>query len=133
VPVARDVLAITAVRRPVEAKMEDTTEGANMPNDETNWEPHDHEALVHTHPHFHVTHNYRAMSGSFEHLSSSHEHEHDHAAISHSHHPHEDFDGEHAGEAHIHDHVAPVKEDGQTAAAKPRKAAKKTTKAAAEG
>ncbi len=103
-----------------------------MPNHEESWEPHDNEAVVHTHRHYHVTHNYRAMTGGFEHLSSEHEHEHDHAAMSHSHYPHEDFEREHAGEAHVHDHDDPVKGDG-TGSAKPRKAAaKKTSKAAAE-
>jgi len=104
-----------------------------MSNHETNWEPHDHEALVHAHPHYHVTHNFRDMTGGFEHLSSRHEHEHDHAAMSHSHHPHEGFDSEHLGEAHVHDHSAPVSGDGQAPAAKAKKApaAKKAGKAAA--
>lgn len=102
-----------------------------MPNHEDSWEQHEHEAVVHTHRHYHVTHNYRDMTGGFEHLSSEHEHEHDHAAMTHSHYPHEDFDSEHAGEAHVHDHTTPVKKDG--AASKAKKApAKKTTKAAAE-
>jgi hypothetical protein len=102
-------------------------------SNENNWEPHDHEALVHSHPHYHVTHNFREMTGGFEHLSSSHEHEHDHAAMNHSHHPHEDFESEHAGEAHVHDHAAPVNGDGQVAPAKAAKKApaKKATKAAA--
>ena len=99
---------------------------------ENSWEPHDHEALVHTHRHYHVTHNFREMTGGFEHLSSSHEHEHDHAATSHSHHPHEDFDSEHAGEAHVHDHAEPVSDNGKAPAAKARKgSAKKATKASA--
>lgn len=100
-----------------------------MPDHEEPWENHDHAALVHSHRHYHVTHNYRDMTGGFEHLRSAHDHEHDHAAVSHSHHPHEDFDAEHAGEAHVHDHSVPVKDAG---AAKPRKAAaKKTTRAVA--
>ncbi len=104
-----------------------------MSNPEDNWESHDHEALVHSHRHYHVTHNFREMTGGFEHLSSEHEHEHDHAAVSHSHFPHEDFDAEHGGEAHVHDHTVPVKDDGQ-AVDKPKKAAaKKKNKAAAEG
>ena len=108
------------------------SEGAHMSNQD-NWEEHDHDAVVHSHRHFHITHNYREMTGGFEHLSSEHEHEHDHAGMSHTHYPHQDFDSEHAGEAHVHDHAVPVKDDG--AAAKPRKAAaKKTSKAtAAEG
>ena len=92
-----------------------------MSNHESAWEPHDHDAVVHSHGHHHVTHNFREMTGGFEHLSSFHEHDHDHAAISHSHHPHEDFELEHAGEAHVHDHAAPVRENGQAEAA-PRNA-----------
>ena len=103
-----------------------------MSNHEASWEQHDHEAVAHSHRHYHVTHNYREMTGGFEHLSSEHEHEHDHAALTHSHYPHEDFEREHAGEAHVHDHAAPVEDDGG-AAGKPKKApAKKTTKAAAD-
>ncbi len=105
-----------------------------MPNPESSWEPHDHEALVHAHRHYHVTHNYRDMTGGFEHLSSEHEHEHDHAAISHSHHPHENFETEHAEEAHVHDHSAPVTPDdtGEATQVKARKApAKKAALAAA--
>ena len=105
-----------------------------MSNHESSWQPHDHEAVVHAHRQYHVTHNFRDMTGGFEHLSSEHEHEHDHAALSHSHHPHEDFEGEHAGEAHVHDHSAPVAgDDGEPAQAKAKKAAaKKTSKAAAK-
>lgn len=102
-----------------------------MSSQDTNWEPHDHEALVHVHRHYHVTHNFREMTGGFEHLSSTHEHEHDHAAVSHSHHPHEDFDSEHLGEAHVHDHSAPANGGTGSAPAKARKApAKKASKAA---
>jgi hypothetical protein len=45
--------------------------------------------------------------------------------VTHSHVPHEDFEGEHADEAHDHDHGEPVKKRA------PRKAAKKATKKAA--
>ena len=71
------------------------------------FQDHDHEALAHSHRHFHVTHNMSA--GGFEHLSSEHDHEHDHAALRHAHVPHENFDSEHHGEAHVHDHVEPVR------------------------
>lgn len=71
------------------------------------WQEHDHEQLVHSHPHFHVTHNFNEMSGGFEHLSSAHDHEHDHAQLRHAHVPHQDFEREHHGEAHVHDHAAP--------------------------
>jgi hypothetical protein len=91
---------------------------------ESNWEEHDHDAIVHTHVHYHVTHNFRELTGGFEHLSSAHDHEHDHAPIKHSHHPHQDFEEEHGGEAHIHDHVQPARdlqdsdEDGTTTESK---------------
>ncbi len=68
---------------------------------------HDHEALAHSHRHYHVTHNMSA--GGFEHLSSEHDHDHDHSALHHAHVPHENFDSEHQGEAHVHDHVEPVR------------------------
>jgi hypothetical protein len=71
------------------------------------FQDHDHEALAHSHRHFHVTHNMSA--GGFEHLSSEHEHDHDHSALRHAHVPHENFDSEHHGEAHVHDHVEPVR------------------------
>ena len=83
------------------------------------WVDHEHEAMVHSHRHYHVTHNFRDMTGGFEHLSSEHEHEHDHGALTHAHFPHEDFDAEHQGEAHVHDHGQPVKRGtGKKAAAK---------------
>ena len=96
---------------------------------------HDHEAIRHSHPHYHVTHNFRAMPGGFEHLTAEHDHEHDHAAISHSHFPHENFDSEHADEAHVHDHGEPVKADRAGKATKAAKATKatKASKAAQSG
>jgi hypothetical protein len=94
------------------------------------WDAHDHEAVVHSHVHYHVTHNYRDMTGGFEHLSSEHEHEHDHAALSHSHHPHQDFDKEHSGEAHVHDHGEAVKDDRDPAAGRATQATNTTKKAA---
>lgn len=90
---------------------------------ESQWEEHRHDPIVHTHVHYHVTHNFREMTGGFEHLSSQHEHEHDHAPLTHSHFPHQDFDAEHRGEAHIHDHVVPAREklpDGDATTKKPR-------------
>ena len=102
-----------------------------MPTHEESWEQLEHEAVAHSHRHYHVTHNYRDMTGGFEHLSSEHEHDHDHAAMSHSHYPHEDFDREHAGEAHVHDHNAPVKDAAGSTKAK-KAPAKKTAKAPAE-
>ena len=112
-----------------------------MASSEKAWENHDHGALVHSHRHYHVTHNYQEAGGGFEHLSAAHEHSHDHTAVTHSHRPHERFDDEHAGEAHVHDHAVPVQDgqvqDGQAdgGAAKPKKAAarKSAAKAAAPG
>jgi hypothetical protein len=74
------------------------------------FEPHEHEELAHSHPHYHVTHNWSDTAQTFEHLTSHHEHEHDHAALTHAHVPHEDFESEHAGEGHDHDHGEPVRE-----------------------
>ena len=73
------------------------------------FEDHEHDAVVHDHAHFHVTHNFHEVAGTFEHLSSRHDHEHDHAALTHAHWPHEDFAAEHDGEAHTHDHGQPVR------------------------
>lgn len=95
-------------------------------------EHHDHEAVVHSHRHFHVTHNHNPMAGGFDHLSSEHSHEHDHAKISHTHWPHENFVSEHEGEAHIHDHGEPVSEETSGAAATRAKATKKTAKSTAK-
>jgi hypothetical protein len=63
---------------------------------------------VHTHRHFHVTHNQQRDDWGFEHLSAAHEHEHDHAPLHHTRVPHHDFDREHVGEAHGHDHDQPA-------------------------
>lgn len=72
-------------------------------------EQHEHEALVHDHGHYHVTHNLDDDTGAFRHLSSRHTHAHDHAAMQHSHTPHRAFESEHMGETHDHDHGEPVK------------------------
>jgi hypothetical protein len=85
------------------------------------FEDHDHEALAHSHRHFHVTHNMSA--GGFEHLSSEHQHDHDHAALRHAHAPHENFESEHQGEAHVHDHEEPVRPETARKATGTRKAA----------
>ena len=76
---------------------------------------HDHEALVHEHEHWHVTHNWNEEHQGFEHLAARHSHEHDHASVTHTHLPHQDFASEHAGEAHIHDHDEPVNPAGGAA------------------
>ena len=87
------------------------------------WEEHDHEELVHSHDHYHVTHNHNRLAGGFDHLSSSHSHEHNHAPLRHAHFPHQDFEQEHRGEAHLHDHAA------LTTPRAPKKAAAKKTAA----
>ncbi len=101
---------------------------AEMPQ----FEEHHHDAMVHDHEHWHVTHNFRAISGGFEHLSWKHAHEHDHAELTHSHVPHEDFDSEHADEAHDHDHGEPVKARAPAARSSKKSTARKTTKKAAK-
>ena len=95
-------------------------------SDHEGWQEHDHEALAHSHRHYHVTHNFSDMAGTFQHLSSEHEHKHDHAALKHSHWPHENFDTEHQGEAHVHDHEKAVRPE----TAKKAAATKSTSKAA---
>ncbi|MGH8903834.1 MAG: hypothetical protein ACRDYA_19700 [Egibacteraceae bacterium] len=77
---------------------------------EQRFEEHKHDPLVHEHDHWHVTHNWTEAAGTFEHLAAQHAHEHDHAALAHSHVPHQDFESEHAGEAHVHDHDKPIDE-----------------------
>jgi hypothetical protein len=69
---------------------------------------HEHDALVHDHQHWHVTHNWDEAKQTFEHLAARHAHVHDHASMTHAHVPHRDFDSEHASEAHLHDHDEPV-------------------------
>jgi hypothetical protein len=76
--------------------------------DQKNWDEHSHDEVVHSHPHYHVTHNYNETIGSFDHLGSQHEHEHDHTEVRHAHYPHENEESEHQTEAHIHDHEAPA-------------------------
>jgi hypothetical protein len=73
---------------------------------------HDHEAIVHEHEHYHVTHNRREgldeMVGEWEHLTARHSHAHNHAALTHAHAGHENAEHEHQGEAHVHDHEHPT-------------------------
>jgi hypothetical protein len=73
---------------------------------------HAHEAIVHTHDHYHVTHVHRSDAEpgqEFEHRAHYHVHEHDHAPYVHAHaYPTSDEGIEHAKTAHIHDHAAPV-------------------------
>jgi hypothetical protein len=92
------------------------------------WDDHRHDKVVHTHAHIHVTHNHNKMTGAFDHLSSEHEHEHDHPAIEHAHWPHQNFESEHRGEAHVHDHGEPVKAERAPARKSAEQAAKRATK-----
>ena len=111
-----------------------------MTEERSDFEQHQHDELVHDHEHWHVTHNYKA--GGFEHLSWKHSHAHDHPAVEHAHVPHEDFESEHVGEAHDHDHGEPVRArtpidvaaKAEAAGSEPaeRRAAKRSTKVSQE-
>ena len=71
----------------------------------------DHEAQVHTHDHWHVTHHHvSGPIGEFEHRSHYHQHEHNHAPLVHAHQDRsEDEEREdHEAQAHTHDHAAPT-------------------------
>jgi hypothetical protein len=81
---------------------------------EAGWDEHDHDRMVHSHRHYHVTHHVQEEGGSLEHLSSAHEHEHDHAALHHAHAPHQDVAHEHVAEVHVHDHQQPTHRGGQS-------------------
>lgn len=90
-----------------------TTQGTYQRTDGAGREPeHVHNAVVHTHDHYHVSHHHRsgvgATVGDFEHRSFWHTHEHNHNALLHSHDYSRDEEGEHAKEAHIHDHADPA-------------------------
>ena len=102
-------------------------------SDDFGFEQHTHEAVVHTHRHWHVTHNWSDTAQTFEHLASQHEHEHDHAELAHAHFPHQDFASEHLGEAHEHYHADPTGTDqgsDEPTAAKKTAARKATAKKA---
>ena len=96
-----------------------------MSTGQASWPEHQHEAVGHQHPHYHLTHNFIERVGGFEHLGYQHTHEHAHAAESHSHYPHEDFATEHLGEAHEHEHAPGGLAPASTAAKAIKKAAKK--------
>ena len=96
------------------------------------FEQHRHDAVVHSHEHWHVTHNFSEMAGTFEHLASLHAHEHDHAELEHSHYPHRDFESEHKGEAHEHYHADPVGDDQGARSLRAPAAKKATAKKAAK-
>lgn len=89
---------------------------------------HTHQAVTHAHEHYHVTHNFFEHTGVFEHLGFRHQHEHAHATDRHSHHPHENYESEHATEAH--DHLHPVAPVGRAREAKRPTAAKRAAAAA---
>lgn len=71
---------------------------------------HRHEAMVHTHDHYHVSHHHGGgLLGSWEHRTFWHTHEHNHNAMMHSHdYSEQDERDQHGKEAHIHDHSAPA-------------------------
>jgi hypothetical protein len=68
---------------------------------------HQHDAVVHEHKHFHVTH-YLHKGEDWTHLLSTHSHDHNHPSLDHVHIPHRDMDKEHRREAHVHDHAGPT-------------------------
>lgn len=68
---------------------------------------HQHDALVHDHKHFHVTH-YLHKGEDWTHLLSTHTHDHNHPPLDHVHIPHRDLEKEHRREAHVHDHAGPT-------------------------
>jgi hypothetical protein len=77
---------------------------------------HTHDAVTHAHEHYHVTHNFFEHSGVFEHLGFNHHHEHAHLTDHHVHFPHQNYESEHASEAHEHPH--PIAGAARTGAAK---------------
>lgn len=79
-----------------------------MPGPSDEWNKHEHEALVHSHGHYHVTHNHLEATGGVRAPELPPQARADHAAVRHRHYPHQDFDSEHQGEAHVHDHDAAV-------------------------
>ena len=72
---------------------------------------HQHEAIVHEHKDFHVTH-YLHKGENWGHLLSTHEHEHNQPGVEHVHTPHRDELSEHRREAHVHDHARPAASPG---------------------
>ena len=68
---------------------------------------HHHDAMMHGHKHFHVTH-YLHRGENWGHLLSTHVHDHNHPGVEHVHIPHEDIEKEHRREAHVHDHARPA-------------------------
>lgn len=71
---------------------------------------HSHDAVVHTHDHYHVTHHHTGgLLGEFEHRTRYHLHEHNHAPLVHAHQSsREDERADHDSTAHTHDHEAPT-------------------------
>lgn len=77
---------------------------------------HQHDAIVHTHDHYHVSHVHRSDAepgAEFEHRAHYHVHEHDHAPYVHGHaYPVSEEGIEHAKIAHDHDHKTPADSGG---------------------
>src|SRR5438552_16285691 len=72
---------------------------------------HSHDAVVHVHDHYHVTHHHSdGVLGEFEHRTHYHEHEHNHAPLVHAHANRSEMEEreDHDGTAHTHDHAAPT-------------------------
>jgi hypothetical protein len=71
---------------------------------------HTHEAVMHAHDHYHVSHHHmHGLMGEWEHRTYWHTHEHNHSELTHGHdYRQSDEDLGHAKEAHIHDHAAPA-------------------------
>lgn len=70
---------------------------------------HGHDAKLHVHDHYHLTHHRGDLLGGWEHRDYWHTHEHNHAGMTHGHdYSIEDEETHHAKEAHIHDHDHPM-------------------------
>jgi hypothetical protein len=85
--------------------------GQRVVGDEEN--EHTHEAVVHTHDHYHVSHHYTGgVLGQFEHRTHYHEHAHNHGVLVHAHsdRSEEAERRDHDSTAHNHDHDAPTGE-----------------------
>jgi hypothetical protein len=94
---------------PQENDMSETQTEQRVVGDVAN--QHSHDAVVHTHDHYHVTHHHSdGALGEFEHRSHYHLHEHNHALLVHAlrNRSETDEQADHDGTAHIHDHGAPA-------------------------
>jgi hypothetical protein len=78
--------------------------------EEAKEQEHVHEAIVHGHDHYHVSHHHTGGPlGEFEHRARYHAHQHDHGQLVHGHkHDPEQEEQDHGKEAHVHDHTNPT-------------------------